>query len=220
MNDECFSDVSSVCSDLSNISDLDIEYQSINFDLSNGSPIDVDNFNIVHFNINSILADSRLDQLSDICKILNLDVLIITESKLDKMIPNNLIMIPGYHEPVRRDRQFNGRNGGGVLIYIAEHIIFQHKPELQSAYFEHIWVDIKIRNLTFAINALYRPPSETSDNHNRFLEVSEYILNKLSNYNADHKIISSDLDFGNCYCKYPILQPKPLICIVAMVSVR
>ena len=67
------------------------------------------------------------------------------------MIPSNLIMIPGYHEPVRRDRHINGRNGGGVLIYIAEHIIFKHKPELQSEYFEHIWVDIKIRNLTFAI---------------------------------------------------------------------
>ena len=58
MNDECFSDVSSVCSDLSNISDLDIEYQSVSFDLSNGSPIDIDNFNIVHFNINSITADN------------------------------------------------------------------------------------------------------------------------------------------------------------------
>ena len=210
MNDDDLSDVSSVCSDLSIISDLDLENHSVNFDLCNGSPINTDNFNIVHFNINSITADDRLDQLSNICKILNLDVLIITESKLDKTIPNNLIMIQGYHEPVRRDRLINGRNGGGVLIYIAEHIIFQHKPELQSAYFEHIWVDIKIKNLTFAINALYRPPSETADNHNKFLEVSENILGKLSSYNSDHKIIASDLNFGNCYCKYPILQPKPL----------
>ena len=135
MNDECFSDVSSVGSDLSNLSDFDSEHQSVNFDLSNGCPIDTNNLNIVHFNINSITADDRIDQLSDICNILNLDVLIITESKLDITIPTNIIMIPGYHEPVRRDRNVNGRNGGGVLIYIAEHIIFQHRQELQSEHF-------------------------------------------------------------------------------------
>ena len=77
-------------------------------------------------------------------------------------------MIPGYHEPVRRDRNVNGRNGGGVLIYVAEYIIYQHKQELQSEHFEHIWVDLRVRNVTFAINALYRPPSETAENHNKF----------------------------------------------------
>ena len=127
MNDESLSDISSECSDLSYISDLEDECQSVNYNLCNGSPIDTNNFNIVHYNINSITADDRLDQLSDICKTLNLDVLIITESKLDQTIPSNLIMIPGYREPVRRDRFVNGRNGGGVLIYIAEHLVFQHK---------------------------------------------------------------------------------------------
>ena len=39
MNDDDLSDVSSVCSDLSNISYLDLEYHSVNFDLCNGSPI-------------------------------------------------------------------------------------------------------------------------------------------------------------------------------------
>ena len=82
MTDSDLSDIDSVVSDISYISDLDdYEYQSINYDLSNGSPIDVNNFNIVHYNINSITAQGRLDQLSDICTTLNLDVLIITESK-------------------------------------------------------------------------------------------------------------------------------------------
>ena len=136
-------------------SDLDEEPQSINFDLSNGSPISIDNFNIVHFNINSITADNRLDQLSDICRILNLSVLVITESKLDQTIPTNLITIPGYHPPVRRDREINGRNGGGVLIYVAEHLVFHHKTDLQLSLYEHIWVDIMYKNirLKFAIKA-------------------------------------------------------------------
>ena len=95
MNDESLSDVCSNISDLSYLSDLDNEYQSVNFDLSNGSPINVNHFNIVHYNINSITAENRLDQLSDICNTLNLSVLVITESKLDENIPTNLIIIPG-----------------------------------------------------------------------------------------------------------------------------
>ena len=95
----------------------------------------MNNFNIVHYNINSITADNRLDQLSDICNTLNLSVLVITESKLDASIPINLLTIPGYHEPVRRDRN---RNGGGVLIYIAEYLVFQQLSDLQSPLYEHI----------------------------------------------------------------------------------
>ena len=204
------SDLGSNVSDLSYMSDLDDCVQSFNYDLSNGSPINNDNFNIVHFNINSITAVDRLEQLSDICNILNLDVLIITESKLDQTIPNNIITINGYHEPIRRDRIVNGRNGGGVLIYIAENLIFQHKTELQSEYFEHLWVDIKIKGFTLAINAFYRPPNESAESHSLFINTAESILTKLSNYNANQKIIASDLNFGNIYCKFPVLNPKPL----------
>ena len=131
MNDIDFSDVCSDVSDTSYISDLDDEWQSYNYDLTNGSPINNDNFNIVHYNINSIIADGRLDQLSDICSTLNLDVFILTESKLDNAIPSHLISLPGYHEPLRRDRN---RNGGGVLIYIAEHLSFKpYKGKLSDS---------------------------------------------------------------------------------------
>ena len=39
---------------------------------------------------------------------------------------------------------------------------------------------------------------------------SKNILQKLDNYQADYKIISSDLNYGNIYCKTPVLAPKPL----------
>ena len=129
------SDVSSNVSDLSYLSDFDNECQSYSYDLSNGSPINTNNFTIIHYNINSITANGRLEQLSDICSVLHLDVLIITESKLDDTIPTNMITIPGYHEPLRRDRN---RNGGGVLIYIAENLIFNHRENLQVQDYEHI----------------------------------------------------------------------------------
>ena len=57
---------------------------------------------------------------------------------------------------------------------------------------------------------MYRPPNDTSQSHKNFLETTTCILQKLSTYNASQKIIASDLNFGNCYCKSPILEPKPL----------
>ena len=44
MTDGDMSDIGSDVSDLSYISDLDDEHQSVNYDLSNGSPINSNNF--------------------------------------------------------------------------------------------------------------------------------------------------------------------------------
>ena len=36
-------------------------------------------------------------------------------------------------------------------------------------------------------------------------------MSQISNYDkANYKIIASDLNFGNCYCKAPVLNHKPL----------
>ena len=201
----------SECSDISQLSDFEEQSKSLNFDLSNGSPIDRDNFTILHYNINSILAPGKLEQLEDNCRLLNIGVLIITESKLDSTIPTNLLTIPGYHEPIRHDRLINGRYGGGVLMYIGNNLVFQHRQNLQSDLFEHIWADITVNGIVFAINAFYRPPNETSADHDAFLEFAEDTLSRLNNYkSAQYKIIASDLNFGNCYSKSPILIPKSL----------
>ena len=58
---------------------------------------------------------------------------------------NNGIPIPGYHEPVRRDRLLNGKStrSGGCLMYIKDNLIFEHKTDMQEDCFEHLWVKIK-----------------------------------------------------------------------------
>ena len=106
--------------------------------------------------------------------------------------------------PIRHDRPVNGRYFGGVLMYVANNLVFLHKKNIQSNHFEHIWVDVRV-------NAFYRPPNELLADHQNFLEFAENILDKLSNYaSAKYKVIASDLNFGNCYSKCPILNPKPL----------
>ena len=92
----------------SNLSDtsyqsIDFETFSQNYNFENGSPFDTNNFIVVHYNINSNTADGRLEELTDICKVLKVGALVFTESKLDQTIPDNIILIDGFHEPRRKE---------------------------------------------------------------------------------------------------------------------
>ena len=130
--DDSFNDVS-IC-----LSEPDEQPNSISLDISNGSPLNNDDFLVVHYNINSITAEGRLEELSTVASVLNVDVLVCTESKLCQTIPSNLLEITGFHEPLRHDRN---RNGGGCIIYISNRLTFKHKTELQSNKYENLWVD-------------------------------------------------------------------------------
>ena len=132
-------------------------------------------------NVWSIIAEGRLDYLTNVCRKYSIDVLAISESKLDDTIPSDLILIPGYHEPIRRDRN---RNGGGCVIYVASHLPFKQIVEFQSEHFEHIWVDVFVNGKKYCINTMYRPPNETPEDHALFLEVSAEILTKADDYPA------------------------------------
>ena len=71
-------------------------------------------------NINSSVShidDLRIfmSQLKDI------DILAINETKLDPIIKDSEVHLPGY-DVVCKDRESNGSNGGGVYIYVRSYI--------------------------------------------------------------------------------------------------
>ena len=71
---------------------------------------------LAHLNINSLSA--KFDQL----KLLigkNIDILVLTETKIDNSFPSAQFRIEGFSMPFRLDRN---RFGGGVLIYVREDI--------------------------------------------------------------------------------------------------
>ena len=174
---------------------FDDEYfSSVDIDLNSSvNPIRHDNFTFLHFNVWSLLY--------------SIDVLAVSESKLDDTIPSNLIKIPGYHEPIRRDRN---RNGGGCVIYVASHLPFKQMVNLQNEQFEHIWIDVFVGSKKYCINVMYRPPNESFEDHNLFMDASKNLFDKLNDYPAYTTIISGDLNFGNIYSKKLVLDPKPL----------
>ena len=142
----------------------------------------------MHYNINSITAEGRSEELTLVTSTLKVDILVCTESKLDKHVPNNIIKIRGFHEPVRTDRN---RHGGGCIIYISDRLTFKHQLNLQSDMFEHVWVDVRVNDKLYTINAFYRPPNESAQSHTEFMEAADIILANLSLYKSDIKIIAS-----------------------------
>ena len=65
---------------------------------------------MAHLNINQMMG--KFNALKEIIQG-NLDILAITESKLDQSYPANMFDIEGYTQPFRRDRN---ANGGGILV--------------------------------------------------------------------------------------------------------
>ena len=83
---------------------------------------------MVCLNINSLV--SHIDDLRVFMSQFNdIDILAINESKLDTTIKNGEMHLPGY-DVVRKDRESNGRNGGGVCIYVRSKINFQLRADL------------------------------------------------------------------------------------------
>ena len=67
---------------------------------------------IGNLNINSL--PNNFEDLNILVKS-KVDIIIITESKLDHTFPDSSFRISGYNKPFRKDRN---RNGGGILVFI------------------------------------------------------------------------------------------------------
>ena len=69
----------------------------------------------------------------------NIDILMITERKLDESFPMGQFFINGFSSPLRPDRD---RNGGGILLYIMEDI--PSKPLPIENIIEAFFVEINL----------------------------------------------------------------------------
>ena len=74
------------------------------------------NLLIGHFKINSIR--NKVDMLSYMIGN-KIDILMISESKLNDTFPSSQFVIDSFTEPFRLDRT---RNGGGILLYVKNNI--------------------------------------------------------------------------------------------------
>ena len=147
---DCLADDKIIPSETQSNSDLDTSSSTDNCKVFNKRGL-----HLIHLNINSIL--SKIDELRVIAKKSRASVIGITESKLDKTVPDEEINIDGY-ELVRSDRN---RDGGGIVCYIWNDISFNVRGDFSSE-IENIFLDMLLpKTKPILIGILYRPRDQS-----------------------------------------------------------
>ena len=115
---------------------------------------------IAQLNVNSIR--NKLDALVNIIQ-RTIDILVVTETKLDETFTNARNKINGYCEPFRLDR--NG-DGDGILIFIREGVPSKKllKHTLPSDV-KSLFIEVNLRSIKFLFVGTYHPPSQ-NDKYN------------------------------------------------------
>ena len=102
----------------------------------------------------------KIDELYLLCKSLNPDLVIISESWLTDTVLDEQIAIPGYGSPFRNDRS-DGRRGGGVCVYVKDSFscipIDDSIPENSTRLYERLF--LRVPGINVLILALYIPPN-------------------------------------------------------------
>ena len=95
---------------------------------------------IGHLNINSL--SRKFDQLKTIIG-KNIDILVITETKIDSSFPNSQFKIEGFSMPYRFDRN---RFGGDVMIFVRDDIPSKHltRHKLPDD-IESVFIEVNLR---------------------------------------------------------------------------
>lgn len=114
---------------------------------------------IGQLNINSLR--NKIDSLKLLMKG-NIDILIITETKLDDTFPNQQFYVDGYNPPFRINRT---NNAGGVIIYVRGDIpaieLKRHPPPRNI---EGIFFEVNLRKTKWLVFGGYNPDKHTINN--------------------------------------------------------
>ena len=151
---------------------------------------------ISHVNINSITSRYRLDELSHFTSLNDIDILCLSETKLDDRIHPSLFALDNFHEPLTRHRD---RNGGGVAIYVRDNIAVKRLPELELEGLEWVWCLIKIQQTTLIVCTIYVPPKLSSSQHNALIDKLNESILIAQTYSPDNIIMLGDFNAGNTY---------------------
>ena len=109
-------------------------------------------------NINSL--SKNIEHIRYILSQYSFYIFAINESKIDSLANDSEISIPGYRL-VRTDKN---RNGGGVVIYVQEHLSILVRNDLVPNNLEMICIEINQPfNRSFLVSTWYRPPNSSTD---------------------------------------------------------
>ena len=142
----------------------------------------------------------------------NLDILMISETKIDDTFPDSQFLIEGFSSPYRLDRT---SKGGGILLYIREDIPSKYIKNVKiDKSFEGFFVEINLRSKKWLLACSYNPHRDKITSHLKSISTaldnlsSQYeniILLGDFNVETEEKNIS---DFMNIYNLKSLIKEK------------
>ena len=92
----------------------------------------------------------------------NIDVLMVSETKIDNSFPVGNFVIDGFSTPYRLARD---DNGGGIMLYVREDIPSNLLATDEKNHIESFYVELNLRNQKWLINCSYNPNKTMICNH-------------------------------------------------------
>ena len=114
-----------------------------------------------------------------------IDILMVSETKLDVSFPSGQFIIPGYGTPYRLDRT---DKGGGILLYVREDIpskMLDFKSDIEA-----FFIEINLRKVKWLLSCSYNPSKSTITSH---LDKLGYFL-IAANINYDKILLLGDFN--------------------------
>ena len=147
------------CTSISNVSETNSKILDANSGLTDLKNKYTENLILGHLNINSIR--NKFDALTYTINN-NVDILLLSETKLDESFPSAQFRIKGFTEPYRSDRN---SNGGGLLLYVREDIPSKLLKSNIVHDIETISVEINLGKRKWFLNCSYNPHKNFISHH-------------------------------------------------------
>ena len=107
---------------------------------------------VAHLNINSIR--NKFDDLKFLVT-KNVDIMIISETKLDESFPESQFLVDGFKKPFRLYRT---ANGGGLLVYVRDKVPTKEIKQIHIPNaMECLLTEINVSKKKWALLCAYRP---------------------------------------------------------------
>ena len=167
------------------------------------------NFSVCSWNIGSISAHnfSKLSLLSSYNSIFNYDLICLCETFLDSSFPHDdpRINLDGY-DLIRADHP-NDVKRGGVCVYVKNFLAT--KVCNISNLKECIIIELNLNNKKGYAITLYRSPSQSIDEFERFLFDLDHLLHDISSLNPSFVILLGDFNAkSSSWYSHDITSPE------------
>lgn len=147
-------------------------------------------------NVNSITSPGRIDELQCFVDDNSIDILALSELKIDSTVHPGLYTLTNFHSPIVKPRT---RRGGGTGIFISKSLPFKRMTSLENDDIEALWVKIKIKGKLLVICSTYLPPHTPADKQERYLEHLTDGVTQARALSPELIVIMGDLNGGNCW---------------------